>query len=721
MAKTQTLSFPIRLSDAIQAEALRLLDASRLAINEILVELWDQLDDFATGRIGPAWKQVERHLVKRSGHGSRQERCEMESAGRLLRAQASRKQVFQTILPLLTEGLIKPATDKRPACKDSRQIKEQVRVLRAQIAESGEDMESLTAMTNLIEQACNGYLHTESFPSTYEEMQSPAVLSVGQLTFAGDDGMKFGQTYRARIELAQFCDRETRQEEHQASLHLRLRTPDEQGKWDWGTWSQAIALPQRVFWYFDQGAVPQAPTLREIRSDDGSRTAVLDLILEVPARLVPPLEQETRVLGWDWGVRSLITTSILELPENQEDPKDPYKQLSRPIFLDTGGIDGRQARLRREIDRLKACKEHYEQLITEATTKQREQRLPVPAHFDGWTHRVQGYQERITQCWKKYERRNRELAHLASNLLILLALLYDGHLLCGEKLTTLKTEGRGRGVRGRFRNWRNNTTVRGELWRVLKYKCHLLGIRARQVEPPGTTHTCPRCHTPAKTYASPAASDRSKAVDWGAFLCCDNPTCLWRGKLGFPKMKKKSKAIGSFRLTGSIKVFSDTVQLPRLGRLRLHEHDFIPTDAKVLSATVSEQAGRWFVSIQVEEEQEKPPPTATTAIGVDLGIKTLASCSDGKSFAHPRALKHAQKKLRRLERQKSRRKKGGKNRKKTCRQLAKQHARVANIRMRTTGSFSESHAYGESSSGLVSGSGETALVEIGTNLHLGMS
>src|SRR2546427_8919905 len=49
-----------------------------------------------------------------------------------------------------------------------------------------------------------------------------------------------------------------------------------------------------------------------------------------------------------------------------------------------------------------------------------------------------------------------------------------------------------------FRNWRNNTTVRGELWRVLKYKCHLLGIRARQVEARGTTHTCPHCHQPAK-------------------------------------------------------------------------------------------------------------------------------------------------------------------------------------------------------------------------------
>jgi putative transposase len=310
---------------------------------------------------------------------------------------------------------------------------------------------------------------------------------------------------------------------------------------------------------------------------------------------------------------------------------------------------------------------------------------------------------------------------------------------------------------------------------------------------------------------------------------------LWGGKLGFPQMKKKSKAIGSFRLTGSINVFSDAIQLPRLGRLRLHEHDFIPTDAKVLSATVSEQAGRWFVSIQVEAEQEKPTPTATTTIGVDLGIQLLATCSDGMTFENPRALTHAHKRLRRLERQKSRRTKGGKNRKKTCRTLAKQHARVANMRkdaahkltsylsknhalvaiedlhvagmlknhqlaqavsdsnfgeirrqleykaswqsvhlviidrwyassktcsscgwvdedqdlsdrtficqecglgldrdlnaainmlheaLRTTGSFSESHAYGESSSGLVSGSGETALVEIGTNLHLGMS
>ena len=154
----------------------------------------------------------------------------------------------------------------------------------------------------------------------------------------------------------------------------------------------------------------------------------------------------------------------------------------------------------------------------------------------------------------------------------------------------------------------------------------------------------------------------------------------WKGKLGFPAFKKRSKAIGSFRLTGSIKVFAKAIHLPRLGRLRLHEKDYLPTNAKVLNATVSEQAGRWFVSIQVEEEQEKPAMTTTPAIGVDLGIKTLATLSDGTTFENPRALKHAQKKLRRLERQKSRRKKGSKNRAKTRQAIAKTHARIANIR-----------------------------------------
>src|SRR2546422_6409087 len=206
MAKTQTLSFPIQLPAGIHAEALRLLDTGRAAINQILTDLWQRLDLFVGDRAGPAWKQVESHLLTRSGHGNRQERCEMEQAGGILRAQASRKLVFQTILPLLSEGLIRPAEEKRPARKDQRQIKEQVRALRAQMHDAGEDADAFMAMTNVLEQACNRYLQLEAFPATYEDMQPVPTLSVGQLMFAGDDGMKAGQTYRAQLEVSHVCN-----------------------------------------------------------------------------------------------------------------------------------------------------------------------------------------------------------------------------------------------------------------------------------------------------------------------------------------------------------------------------------------------------------------------------------------------------------------------------------------------------------------------------------
>ncbi len=172
----------------------------------------------------------------------------------------------------------------------------------------------------------------------------------------------------------------------------------------------------------------------------------------------------------------------------------------------------------------------------------------------------------------------------------------------------------------------------------------------------------------------------------------------YKGKAGFPKFKKKSKGIGSFHLTGAIKVFSDAIQLPRLGKLRLKEHDYLPVSGvHILSATVSEQAGRWFVSIQVEEEQAKQDHTATTAIGVDLGVTTLATCSDGVEFTNPRSLKHQLKKLKRLSRAHSRKQKGSKNKDKSRKKLAMLHARIAHMRKDALHKFTthvcKNHAY----------------------------
>jgi len=152
-------------------------------------------------------------------------------------------------------------------------------------------------------------------------------------------------------------------------------------------------------------------------------------------------------------------------------------------------------------------------------------------------------------------------------------------------------------------------------------------------------------------------------------------------KVGFPRFKSKKNGLGSFRLTGAIHIFEKAIQLPRLGVLRLKESGYLPTEgAHILSATVSERAGRWFVSVQVEMELPDPQPAKKEAAGVDLGILRMATVSDGNSIDNPRALKQGLTKIKRLQRRVSRRKPGSANRKQAVQQLARAHYRVANIR-----------------------------------------
>ena len=157
----------------------------------------------------------------------------------------------------------------------------------------------------------------------------------------------------------------------------------------------------------------------------------------------------------------------------------------------------------------------------------------------------------------------------------------------------------------------------------------------------------------------------------------------WTGKLGYPQFKTKKKGLGSFRLTGRIVVSEKASVLPRLGRLRLKERGYLPTaGVQILSATVSEQAGHWYVSLQVEEEQVVPENTGPV-VGIDLGVKSLATLSDGTVIPNPRHLKRRLKKLKRLQRVVSRRQKGGKNRKKAVRKLARLHRQIKNQRRNT--------------------------------------
>ena len=152
-----------------------------------------------------------------------------------------------------------------------------------------------------------------------------------------------------------------------------------------------------------------------------------------------------------------------------------------------------------------------------------------------------------------------------------------------------------------------------------------------------------------------------------------------KGKKGFPKFKYKKTGAGKFNINGIIKINETHIQLPRLGKLKLKEQNYMPINCHIINTTVSQHADKWFVSVLVKEEiaqktkQEK-------IVGVDLGIKTLAVVSDGKEFKNPKALQSNLVKLRKTSRHVSRKVKGSKNRDKARKRLAKLHFCITNIR-----------------------------------------
>ena len=154
-----------------------------------------------------------------------------------------------------------------------------------------------------------------------------------------------------------------------------------------------------------------------------------------------------------------------------------------------------------------------------------------------------------------------------------------------------------------------------------------------------------------------------------------------REEKGFPRFKSCKRGIGSFTMRTCIHIEDSRIKLPRIGWVRLKERGYLPTNGvRILSVTISERAGRWFASVQVEMDIPDPELGRGDPIGVDFGLKTLAFCSDGTTFENPKALVQAGRKLKRLQRELARRKRGSKNREKTKRKIAKCHAKIANVR-----------------------------------------
>ena len=155
-----------------------------------------------------------------------------------------------------------------------------------------------------------------------------------------------------------------------------------------------------------------------------------------------------------------------------------------------------------------------------------------------------------------------------------------------------------------------------------------------------------------------------------------------------PTLKKKGRCKDSFYVSNDkFRLDGRRVRLPKIGWMKMREA--LRFDGKIVGATVSRIADRWFLSVQVETEvfplqqvQGRPSPSETQAavVGVDLGIKHLAVLSDGRTFDNPKPLRRALRKLRRLNRRLHRKPKGSANRKRAAGRVARLHARIACIR-----------------------------------------
>ena len=155
---------------------------------------------------------------------------------------------------------------------------------------------------------------------------------------------------------------------------------------------------------------------------------------------------------------------------------------------------------------------------------------------------------------------------------------------------------------------------------------------------------------------------------------------FFAGRASYPAFRKKG-VHDRFTLTNDQFDIDDSrIRIPNLGWVRMRET--LRFTGKIMSATVSRVADKWFVSIAVDTQDDSHLPKAENqgAAGVDLGVKALATLSTGETIPGPKAHKALLDRLQRLSRSLSRKIKGSANRRKAKARLAKQHARVAAIR-----------------------------------------
>lgn len=154
-------------------------------------------------------------------------------------------------------------------------------------------------------------------------------------------------------------------------------------------------------------------------------------------------------------------------------------------------------------------------------------------------------------------------------------------------------------------------------------------------------------------------------------------------KTGFPRYKSKKNNRQSYKtnnVSNCIRIANNKIKLPKLGFVKINQHRLF--NGKIKSATISKNpSGRYHVSVLVDENTDLTLPENNNAVGIDLGIKNFAITSDGEIFDNPKFLRNSEKRLKKLQQELSRCKKGSNNRQKCRIKVAKQYEKIANQRL----------------------------------------
>jgi putative transposase len=145
----------------------------------------------------------------------------------------------------------------------------------------------------------------------------------------------------------------------------------------------------------------------------------------------------------------------------------------------------------------------------------------------------------------------------------------------------------------------------------------------------------------------------------------------------YPQFKRKSgrASFCAAASAGTFRVEAKRIKLPIIGWVRMREA--VRFSGLLKRATVSCEAGRWFVSVLVDTEDKQPVSHPEPVVGVDLGVSALATLSTGETVEGPKAHARARKRLRRANKALARKRRRSANFRKAKARLVRLHSRIA--------------------------------------------